>query len=170
MGNRAKRKAIAKLLKEQKLGKLYHGRRFVALRMLDRYWLRQLLYKLQFKVGDIVNDCDAMNHIIKRAITSYRSSEQWLDHGRGARMLDLDQFEFEDGRWSCGCPTSPERPYSKEKIEQIIRDTLAAVKPEHLEDTLKHSPVYRAFHEGREICDEKGMLLPGLSLHENPVP
>lgn len=154
MGNHAKRSAIAKGLKGRGIGKLYYGNKKVAWTMLGRSWLKELKYKLSYKVGDLVNDCDGLNHIIKSVDSRYRLAVYW-DH-KGCIVLSVDQFKFEDGRYSCGCLTSPDPALSQEEVESKMKAFL---------DYWRYpSPYYQkmreAFAAGKHICDERGILLP----------
>ena len=190
MGNHATRKKIAKLLKERGLGKLYYGNKNVAHRMLRGSWMQTLLYKLQFKVGDLVNDCDGYNHIITKIMTHYTKSEKWIGHERrknpsakkfpragqlgspfyknpsdykwvglkGTKVVELDQFEFGEGHWSCGCSGSPEAPHSREELESTMLEFLKGW--EDREKYPHHAKMFEALNAGNHILDDQGILLP----------
>lgn len=173
MGNRAKRAEISRLLRGTGLGRLYRGNKKVAWCMLNEHWLKSLLFKLRFKKGDLVNDCDGMNHILRSWLPGRRSSENWIGHDTGegdnyewvghpgTSVIALDQFEIADNHWSCGCPYSPDPPETREEIEKhtlaylIDPDVIAGgwASEEHCQRQRE------ALQAGRHICDERGILL-----------
>jgi hypothetical protein len=162
MSNKAKRAKLAKRLKELGMGKLYKGNKKVAWRMLNSTFLNNMLWKLQFSPGDIVNDCDAANHVIVKWPYSKRTFRQWLDISVKGWVIEVAQFEDQDGRWSCGCPyQSPEKALSREEVEGHFRKYLNDNELKEL-GYLEH-PRYKrmseAFANGQHIADERGILL-----------
>ena len=147
MGNRSKRVLIGKLLKGRGIGRLYYGPKFVAYRALSNYALKELIHKLQFKPGDIVNDCDGLNHRIVKFAGHY-----YYDN-----VLSLEQAEFDDGRWSCGCPWSPEPAWTRERIEAYVLDYTKNGPPSYITD--RDHKRREAIESGKHICDENGFLL-----------
>lgn len=155
MGNKAKRREVTKLLKKQGLGKLYTGNKRVAWKYLSSYVLKDLEYKLQFKAGDIVNDCDCFNSRIVK----------WLGRRTGPQyggVVIIDQFEKENGSWSCGCAVSPESPWSRENIEAFHRinkeDRNRLLEQGWWTDT--NEKQWQALILGEHVVDENGMLYP----------
>lgn len=171
MGNHAKRKEVARLLKQQGLGKLYRGNSNVARTMLSKGCLNELLFKLKYKAGDLVNDCDGYNHVLVKWLPEKRYSENWIGHDsrvngkykwiglKGTSVADLDQFEIEEGRWSCGCPYSPDPPRSREDIEKDTLRYLSDPNTDWHRDS-KREAILLALQAGQHICDESGILLP----------
>lgn len=155
MGNKAKRREVARLLKKQGLGKLYTGNKRAALRHLSAWRLNDLKRKLQFKSGDIVNDCDGLNHRLVKWL-AYRTKPQY------GGVIEIDQFEKEDGSWSCGCPASPEPAWSREEIENFHRiseeDRERLIEGGWWSET--NEKQWQALILGEHIVDENGMLYP----------
>lgn len=151
MGNRAKRKEVAKLLREHKLGKLYHGNKKSAWAMLD---LDTLLRKLRYKAGDVAHTCDALNHRVVRwdlrrlMLHHYRRGQGWV--------AGLGPFVAEDGFSTCGCPYNPDPALPREDIERYLSDMDPESTP-YFFDLVK---VQEALRRGDHVCDEVGILLP----------
>lgn len=124
-----------------------------------------MLHKLELSTpGAIVNDCDYLNHIVK-GFRPYRrfynTNKAW--HGRGIKgyfLNDALQVEFIDGRWSCGCPASPCDPFTREDIENHLRQHLLDVDSVVEDDLDERSLRLRdALRTGRHVVDEQGLLL-----------
>lgn len=97
-----------------------------------------------FKVGDWVNDCDGFNHRI-------------------ASRINEDQYAFEDGKWSCGCPYGPVPAWSVKKIEMYFRRHYAPANVSHWKeqgwwDEVSEERLQRLL-AGQPICDEFGRKL-----------
>ena len=157
MGNRALRKKVGEALKAAGYSsKLYHGRKYPK-KVLGAEDLRHILYMLSFKPGDIVNDCDGFNHKVTGHKIYYM---RWTGN---LSILCVDRLTFEDGGWSCGCPSGPEPAYTREQVEQYFHD----MTPEYIEHQ-KHlgwwseysQKMYDAIKRGDHICDENGIILP----------
>lgn len=161
MGNAAKRRQIGKLLKEHKFGPLYKGNKKVAWTSLRGSILNSLLHKLKFKPGDIVNDCDVFNHKIIKWLPEKFKFGRW---SKGDRLItgwifNVDQFEKENGTWSCGCPYSPDPPQTREQIEKYMLAWRSDEKSDWNKDEW-HLKIYAALKNNQYICDENGILLP----------
>jgi hypothetical protein len=163
MGNRANRVKLAKRLKELGLGKLYSGNKKVAWRRLN---VRQLLRFLQWKPGDVVNDCDGLNHVIVKPIWRRATFSHWYGKPIRGWWFDADQYEFTDGRWSCGCPASPDPPLSREEIETYMQAYVsdAKLREQGWTITVYHEALRQAFAAGEHVCDERGILLPKFAI------
>jgi hypothetical protein len=139
------------LLKERGLGKLYTGNKKVAWKLLSGWRLRHLMSYLKFKVGDLVHDCDGFNHTIKDYCVYHVNSSTWLESypKNETYVIDLDQFEFEGGRLSCGC-SAPSPPISKEEIERYMWEWYA--NAEWVED----EKLKQIGRNKEPVCDELG--------------
>lgn len=160
MGNRAKRVELARALKSHGLGKLYKGSKQAVFKSLDALTMDRTIRFLQFKPGDLVNDCDAFNHVVKsvRADVWRHKYKIWVNLP--------DQFEFEDGRWSCGCPGGPAPAWSREQVEAYFK----LYTPEIVEERKKggwwsdrSQRMYDRIQAGGHVCDERGICLPEFS-------
>ena len=164
MSNRGKRVKLAKRLKELGMGKLYSGNKKVAWRLISSGQLNSMLRKLQYAPGDICHDCDGFNHVVVKWLPSIRDFTYWSYSGSYIKgwVIDVDQFEKQNGGWSCGCETSPDPPVSREYIEQYIKKYLndpklneqGWVTNEGLDKKRRE-----ALNNGEHICDERGILL-----------
>ena len=161
MGNRALRKKVGEAMKAAGYSKkFYSGNKRMGRWYFNARHMHDLIYMLSIKPGTIVNDCDAFNHRVKSPI--HHGLRQW---DRGATVFELDQFEFEDGRYSCGCPGGPMPALTRDEIEQYIREgfTDEAVANSKRDGwwTVNSQKMYDALmKEGRHICDEDGIKLP----------
>lgn len=98
----------------------------------------------EYKPGEWVHDCDGFNHKVVG-----RHNE--------------DQYVFEDGRWSCGCPYGPTPAWSVQQIEEFWRyrylpENIEALKKQDYwseVDEQRHQRLLR----GEPICDEMGRRL-----------
>lgn len=156
MGNRAKRKTIAKLLKQAgSPTRLYRGNKFAAFRSFSRFLLRDLEYKLQFKKGQVVFDCDGVNHRILRPLF-YR----WRI--KGGFVTALDQFEFEGNRYSCGCNTSPEKAKGPLEIEYGLLDYYKEQEkePDKWPLSKRSQKMKEALRAVCHVVDNAGLLYP----------
>jgi hypothetical protein len=152
MGNRALRKEAAAALKRAGYsGKLYHGPKLKMFKYMRAYELRHLIFLANLRVGDYVNDCDGFNH----KITKINVVRRWYG------VIDFEQFEFEDGRLSCGCPSGPVEAWTNEQIAEFHK-----YDDEYIE-TLKsggwwteiNQKFYDRLMSGEAICDEHGCKL-----------
>ncbi len=160
MGNRALRKKAGEAMKAAGFPKrFYRGNRRTGLRYFRARHLRELLYMLSIKPGDLVNDCDAFNHRVKGPI--FHGFVRWDDN---TYVFQLDQLEFEDGRYSCGCPGGPGPAWTREQIENYMRegftDESIAESKKFGWWTTNSQKMCEALREGRHICDENGIKLP----------
>lgn len=146
MGKAAKRREIARLLKERKIPhKLYHkGFKKDAYENQD---LNRLLRMLQYKPNDLVHDCTGFNHIIK---------EHMIDNDYG--VLHIHQFEFSDipGQYSCGCKYSPGPPDSAESINAWFHSIPDA---ELRKWGRYYTKIADAIAQGKPFIDDRGVLL-----------
>lgn len=155
MGNAAKRRELAKLAKTRGLGRLYRGNRRVAVKFFNAHTMAELHFKLQFKTGDIVHDCDGFNH----EFLFWDYPTRWI---RGASsMLFVEQAKFADGKLSCGCPYGPSAPMKQSEIEAYMKayyNDPALEKNGWLsnETCIKRR---NALNNNEHICDERGFLL-----------
>jgi hypothetical protein len=97
MGNRAKRAALGRLLKEKGIpSRLYRGNKKVAWRRLFADNLDEMIYKLGFyEVGNIVNDCYGPNQKIAGWAT--RPEKENDPYFTVAPPSEYFQYEFQ--RW-----------------------------------------------------------------------
>lgn len=160
MGNRKLRKQLALKLKEKGYGKLYSGCRRRAFRWLSAPEMRQTLFMLNLKEGDLVNNCDSYNHFVK-VVPKPRWSFYCGKTQRTRVKIFDNQVEFTDGSLSCGCPTSPEPPLSVDAIRKTMFHT-----PEEIADlkeggwwTEKDQLRQDRLEAGLPICDEHGCKL-----------
>ncbi len=159
MGNRALRVKVAKLIKEWGLGKLYYGRKLDAYRSLSANVLRNYVRLFSIKPGSVVGDCDGFNHIIKKPLIDYIP---W--HGKTrVRVIVLDQFEFEDGRRSCGCSSGILPARTAKQIESYFAEGFADKYVARSKEmgwwNEKAQLRYEALKSGKPICDERGIEL-----------
>lgn len=170
MSSRKLRRQAAELIKKHGLGKLYYGRGRIARNELRSYKLREIIQKLSYKPGDLVQDCDGFNHNIVKfichysIITSYKSlNKERSRHTKTWVINDVDQFEKEDGTWSCGCNISPDDPWTREEVEayHLLTDEQIKTYKEGgwswTDLDQKRQDILKA---GGHICDEEGRLLP----------
>jgi len=164
MGNRAKRVKLAKRIKELGYGKLYRGSKRVAWRHLYSGKLDELSRKMAFAPGDVANDCDGFNW----RIVSWRWERYFFAiwHGKPIRgwYFDVDQFVKENGWFSCGCPSGPDLPQTRQDIEAYLKAYVN--DPKLAEQGWINGKFYDAlrqrFAAGEHICDEQGVLFPEL--------
>ena len=153
MSSRKLRIQVGKLLKEQGLGRLYkRGTR--PWKSLSSYHLRTLLWKLQFKPGDLVHDCDGFNHILMR----------WMPAPADDGTMSLDQFEKSSSYWSCGCDASPMPAARVEDIRRYWKDFLndPYVISGGWSNDNYHKELKRRLECDEPITDNQGILLPEL--------
>ncbi len=115
MGNRNLRVQVAKALKAKGYPKLYKKRSKYSYRYLDAAHLKALLWFLQLESGTLVNDCDGFNHRVESAHV-HRIS--WLG------IMVTGRVKFKDGRYSCGCPSSPVPAWSQKEVEAFHKNFL----------------------------------------------
>jgi hypothetical protein len=161
MGNRALRKQAAAAMKAAGFSKrfCYGGSKRFMYRYCNAGYLRELVYMLSLKPGTIVNDCDAFNHRVKKPLGYFH---RW---DKGFHKFVLDQLEFEDGRWSCGCPGGPGPALTREQIEKYTRDgftdeSIANSKRDGWWTDNSQKMYEALIKEGRHICDEDGIKFP----------
>jgi len=156
MGNRALRKKLAQVIREVGWdAKLYYGNKHQAWRYLRAYTMREIIHLLSFKKGDLAHDCDGFNHVVKEPMLSYH---RW--HGQ-TLVPQISQLEFEDGRYSCGCPGGPMPACSREEIERYFTMTDEQVKERKTAGwwSQRDEKIHEALRSGKHICDERGVLL-----------
>lgn len=160
MGNRALRKKAGEAMKAAGYSKkFFRGNKRAGRKYFNAQYLRELVYMLSIKPGTIVNDCDAFNHKVKKLDARFRLWD------RGLVIFQLGQFEFEDGRLSCGCPGGPMPALTRDQIEAYMKEGFTE---ENIADskrdgwwTVNSQKMYEALiKEGRHICDEEGIKLP----------
>lgn len=151
MGNRKLRRELGQKLKEAGYGKLYTGNKRNAFRYLRAANLKRLLFLVSLRPGDLVNDCDGYNHRVKE-IRPYRP---WFG------VIDFEQLIFEDGRWSCGCPYGPDKPWSPERIRNfhnLSDEEIDKMKKTGWWDDRNQRLIER-IRSGEPITDEHGIYL-----------
>ena len=161
MGNRALRKKAGEAMKAAGLPKrfCYGGTKRVRYRYSSAWYLHELIHMLSIRPGTIVNDCDAFNHRVKNHMGDF------LHWDKNFYRFVLDQLEFEDGRYSCGCSGGPAPAWTREQIEEYWKQGFT---DEAIADskaggwwTVNSQKMYEALmKEGRHICDENGIKLP----------
>lgn len=156
MGNAAKRRELGKLAKARGLGRLYRGNRRVAVKFFDAHTMAELWFKLQFKSGDLVHDCDGFNH----EFLEWVGTTRW-DYGT-CSILFLEQAKFTDGKLSCGCPGSPSKQMTREEIEAYMKAYYSDLALQEGGWTLDERSVKfrQALNSGQHVCDERGIVLP----------
>lgn len=161
MGNRALRKKAGEAMRAAGFPRRYSygGTKRMRNKHCNAQYLRHLLYMLSLKPGTLVNDCDAFNHRVKKPLGYFY---HW---DRGFHKFVLDQLEFEDGRWSCGCPGGPGPALTREQIEACIKDgfsdeAIAQSKAGGWWGNASQRMYDALIKEGRHICDKDGVKLP----------
>ena len=146
---------LKKLLRKRGLGTY----RTKAIKRLKMWQIDQALYVLSIQPGDIINDCDGYNHEVIEIATM----DCWPSYFGKAPMLD-SQFLREDGRWSCGCPTSPEHPWSSARIRDFQK--IFFLDEEQVADakragtwTERSEKIRQALIDGEPITDKRGLPL-----------
>lgn len=173
MGNRANRKKAQEHLSAWGFkGRLWTGR---------RSWAQKndiaaaVITTFRFRPGDLVNDCDVFNHVI-RGFAGVKDHRHIMDtnrkdaidalrwhHSSGVSIAlwSIPQYLFEDGRLSCGCPAGCESPLTRKEIEGYFLGMTDEYIAEEKrlgwwnESSQKKVDTVRA---GRHICDENGIL------------
>lgn len=150
MGNAKLRREAARLLKARGLGPLYRGNKRLAWQSYPAYQLRRIITRLQLKEGDLQQDCDAFNHRFKRFKLDRLSYD-------GAEVVRIDDVEWMDGRYACGCGYSPSAPWSAEEINRYHCEFLR----EHDDIDADYIPEWlrEAIARGWSVCDEDGLSL-----------
>lgn len=160
MGNRALRKKTGEAMKAAGLSRkfCYGGTKVQRNKYCGAKYMHELMYMLSLQPGTVVNDCDAFNHRVK----GHRGYFQRWD--RNFYKFVLDQLEFEDGRWSCGCSGGPGPALTREQIEAYMKAgfTEEAIANSKRDGwwTVNSQKMADAINEGRHICDEHGIKLP----------
>jgi hypothetical protein len=152
MGKAKLRSQLAKELKDAGISrKLYYGSGRVAKRYYSGAHLRYLLFMIS-TIGEVVQDCDGFNHRVKKPIV------ERLREGRNSKVIFFDRLEFDDGKWSCGCPAGVDYPLSREEIERYwLAWCKDPIGKEYWADFIdKIEPILSS---GGHICDENGLLL-----------
>lgn len=168
MGNRALRVQLAQELKRQGFGKLYRGRGRIARKFLSSGYMKDQLAKLQFKPGDLVNDCDGFNWRIIKWNSRYKAYNRWFGDPikHDVKVFDIgDQYFKTENRMSCGC-SPPEPAWPAEQVNNFFKEYL--LNPTELNkdsvDTPYHKAMRQYFSEGKSICDDEGKVLPELDV------
>lgn len=106
-------------------------------------------------------DCSGRNHIVKD-FAPRTGDFRWYSSGGFHLETDV-QMEFEDGRYSCGCGSSPEPAISREEIEEAWK----SLSKEYIEDqrrlgwwTERNDKIHSCLMNGGHYVDERGVLLP----------
>lgn len=172
MGNHAKRREAAALLKQHGLGRLYRGDRRVSWRMLrGRIDDALRLLPMLSTPGLLVADCYGSNFTLKGLAPrgTHDHASVYLDHGRGnCTVLSVHQLEYAEGVWSCGCSASPDSLcHTRAALEEILLDLSDEdidASPRGAVVRLAASKTLREAVEcvraGGHIHDERGRLLP----------
>ena len=74
-------------------------------------------------------------------------------------FLVLPQFAFDDGKWSCGCCSSPEPAKTREEIEKSWID-ITNEQLQEMDENSREFRIYCWLKAGGHIHDENGMVLP----------
>lgn len=151
MARKRQRRAIAKFLKQYGFGKVYYGNKKVAWRTLNYSVLKRMI---AFKPGDLVNDCDGLNHVIK-------GFRVWHYQNVDGGVVQFDQVIFEDGRWSCGCGGLV-AGWTPERITSEMREYLFHPERHTAWDSPFTKAVIEALENNDPIVDDRGILLPNL--------
>lgn len=160
MGNHAKRRALAKRMKELGYGKLYSGSKRRAWRFLHGHHCDDQLRWLSFEVGDVFHDCDGFNHVNHGHQLRERDYPRW-ELGKGSRgwVRYVEHLDKGNGWISCGCGP-PDRARTREEIEQFFRGYLyESANSEWTKDDF-HNEIRRRLDEGIPFCDDQGVVLP----------
>jgi len=113
MGNHALRKQVAQALKEVGGPKLWKKTKYSkSIYYIKANELRRLLTLTKLKSGDIVSQCDDVNHVFDRV--------KWGRHWNG--LAWYREIFFRDGS-ACGCDI-PSPPRSVEEINRLLIDDL----------------------------------------------
>lgn len=154
MGNRKLRRKVAKAAKEAGLGKLYLGTRRQAFRFMRAEHLRSLLWAINLRKGDLVNDCDCFNHYVDECIF------ERIGYGQ---VLTLERVRFEDGKMSCGCPGSPAMPWSNDEIYEFWNEYYTPENIQRIKDLgfwkEWDEKRFKRMHNNQPLCDENGVKL-----------
>jgi len=157
MGNRALRKRAGQLLKQAGHGKrLWRGSKRRGRSHFNARHTRHVIERLERKPGDLVNDCDGFNHVIKDYII------WWGEWDTNFLVVNVDQYAFEDGRWSCGCPYGPVDAWTVDQIRNF-HDLSDETIESHREGgwwTEKNQKLIDRIRSGDPITDERGVKLP----------
>ena len=171
MGNRANRKRAQELLRSWGFkGRLWTGK----MPWREKNLVAECVTRtFKLKVGDIVNDCDGFNHVI-RGLSNNKDHLTPLDpqidflrdnHTSGVSVApwNIPQYLFEDGYLSCGCPTGCEPAMSREDIEEYflsMTDEYIAEEKRRGWWNANAQKRVDAVRAGRHLCDERGILYP----------
>lgn len=143
------RQEVARLMKEKGLGKLYAKSANQARKGLTTFQMRKLLRILEIKPGDIVNDCDGFNHVIKEIHLETHTTYNGINYVEHTVV-------FESGRFSCGCGSEFQPALPPEVIDRYHR---AYMHDEHLIKQGWINPdswMFKCWEEGKMVCDENG--------------
>lgn len=161
MNKATRRRIVAKRLKELGHGKLYSGNKKVAWKLLRGEVLWRLHTALFYTKGQLVHDCDGLNHRIDK-IDPIIYGNDFADIYSGV------EHTFADGLRDCGCMRGVlDLPPTQEQIEKWITgyleqhelDTAETGWP--LNDCAKKR--LAALRAGEHITDDDGVLLPEYS-------
>jgi hypothetical protein len=122
------------------------------------------IHKLGFKPGDIVGDCDMQQHIISKWLPhKLRLSAIYSNRPFYGYTFSVDQFQKQDGSWSCGCGGGPDKKKTRDELEKEWIEWFDGVNVrERVEEgywTAKDNKIYKALSNGTHIFDENGLLL-----------
>lgn len=136
MSSRKLRVQLAQLLKEKGYGKLYTCPRNQALRTLRSYELRDMInFLLSVKVGDVFYEWGYNRIVAKEPICFWKAPiKKYKKHNvstrgngitKGGVYCGVDQIEYTDGVYSCGCGSydcfkSNSAPKTKQEIVAIF--------------------------------------------------
>lgn len=163
MGNRAKRKQLAELIKKHKLNsKLYRGPKLALYKRMRSMQLDRTISQLQFEKGDLVGDCDGFNHIYDHII----SAVWYLGYRSGYKhyIFGVKSFVDSNGYEGCSCGSSPHAPMTVKEIEDGIREYYEVKMLQNLrwsdeKMNIMDSSDAKKYFSVEPICDERGIKL-----------
>lgn len=167
------RREIGHLLKEQGIpSKLYRGSKFHSYRRLRGAYLRAIVAGLKMcKVGEVVNDCDGLNHVIAKicprlGIYFYTYHKFWSGNSIRGYLFEFPELEFEDGRVSCGDGWGIPHPAApRAELEKWLLVWYEALASRNQFDDYNvaflatQEKRYARLKSGGHIMDERGVLL-----------
>lgn len=156
MSSRKLRVQLSKLLKERGYGKLYTCPRSNAFKWLSSSKLRDMINFLTIvKPGDIVYEWGCNHIVAKEPEVLWNQAGIYGRLKRGGVYCGIDQVEYTDGSYSCGCGSYECFTYdNKPRTKQEIVASLEKQKNSEWGSFAKD--YFKLLEMGHDLIDDNG--------------